>query len=82
MSQKITMKVQGNKSPELNIKSNGSISFSMNRGAGTSNYDALSNKPKLNGRAIQGDRLAEYYDVQDKLSWSDKHDIDRIFFGI
>lgn len=49
---------------------NGTLSTIKSR-SGVSNYDDLSNKPKLNGFTISGDKVSADYDLQSTLSFDE-----------
>lgn len=50
-------------------------------GSGTSNYNSLINKPKINGVTVIGEKLGADYYLQDKISDITEQDIDNIIYG-
>lgn len=57
-------------------------SFQSNSGSGaTSNYNSLTNKPKINGVELIGDKPLEDFNIQEKMTPITNSEIDTIIFG-
>ena len=76
MGQKIEMYVNKNKDIKLEINRSGS-----GGGTGTNNYNALINKPRINGVILEGDKLDTQLNLQHIMDEITEQDIDNIIFG-
>ena len=76
MGQKIEMHVNKNKDIKLEINRSGSSG-----GTGTHNYNALINKPRINGVILEGDKLDTQLNLQHIMDEITEQDIDNIIFG-
>lgn len=76
MGQKIEMYVNKNKDIKLEINRSGSSG-----GTGTNNYNALINKPRINGVILEGDKLDTQLNLQHIMDEITEQDIDNIIFG-
>lgn len=68
---------------EVGIQTNidgGEIGVFYNTG-GTGDYNALSNKPKINGVVVAGEKVGSDYRLQDKMGEVTPQDIDEIIYG-
>ena len=48
---------------------------------GTTNYEDLKNKPKINSKELIGDKSGSDLNLQDKMDRVTEHDIDIMMFG-
>lgn len=62
-----------------------SLSFDLDSqyggSGGTSNYNSLTNKPKINGVTVIGDKTSSDYFLQDLMNDITEQEIDNILFG-
>lgn len=73
----ITLEMQSKTAMDLDISSGGSIQLGIERSSGTSNYEALVNKPKIEGHTLIGDSTLDQIGVGDITP----QDIDIIIYG-
>lgn len=73
----ITLEMQSKTEMGLDISSGGSIQLGIERSSGTSNYEALVNKPKIEGHTLIGDSTLEQIGVGDITP----QEIDIIIYG-
>lgn len=62
---------------ELEFTGAGSLDLEIQSSAGTSNYNALTNKPSIEGHTLQGDSTIQQIGVGELSA----QEIDRIIFG-
>lgn len=65
----------------INAKNPVNIDIDKTKG-GTSNYDALTNKPQINDVTLIGNKTSKQLGLQDELDMADEHDIDDILYGV
>lgn len=81
MGQKVTLEIQRNKKVDLAIQRNGNINLDISKASGTTNYNALTNKPILNGITIEGSKVSADYKIQDMMNDITEQEIDTIVYG-
>lgn len=59
----------------------GDVGIFYNPGSGTSDYENLANKPKINGVTVIGEKLGADYHLQDLMGTITPQDIDDIIYG-
>lgn len=80
MSQNVSLDVSRSRTVDLNTASNPSISLSMGRGGqGTSNYEALTNKPSIEGVVLIGDKSLTDFGEKPLSNIEIKTIFDRVF---
>ena len=70
MSEKINLKIGGGSSLNLGIS----------KASGTNNYNALTNKPSINGVELVGDKTSDEIHVQGKMHALTTQEIERILY--
>lgn len=73
----ITLDILSGNGLDLDISSGGSIQLGLERSSGTSNYEALVNKPKIEGHTLIGDSTLDQIGVGDITP----QEIDIIIYG-
>ena len=61
------------------LTSTGTLIGNLNRSAGTSDYEALSNLPYINDVLVIGNKSLATYGIQPTIDYADSSDIDRFF---
>lgn len=62
------------------IPSKSDISLGLSGSKGTSNYNALTNKPSINGVELIGDKTSQDIKVQDPMHAMTTQEIERILY--
>ena len=73
----ITLDIQGKQSIDLSVAGGSAISLGIERSTGTSNYNALVNKPSIEGHVLVGDSTLGQIGVGDITP----QEIDTIIYG-
>lgn len=73
----ITLEIQDSSSLDLSMTSDQTLMLGLERSTGTNNYEALVNKPSIEGHVLIGDSTLPQVGVGDITP----QDIDRIIFG-
>lgn len=61
------------------LTSTGTLIGNLNRSAGTSDYEALSNLPRINDVLVIGNKPLSAYDIQPTNDYATAEDIDHLF---
>lgn len=61
------------------LTSTGILIGNLNRSAGTSDYEALSNLPQINDVTVIGNKSLATYGIQPTNEYADSSDIDHLF---
>lgn len=65
----------------LGIEKNNNITLGLTRSSGTANYEALTNKPQINGVTLIGNKTSSEIKVQDPIGDITPQDIDNLIYG-
>ena len=77
----IEMDILEKQSLNMDIQQTEELNLNMEEGSGTNNYNALSNKPSLNGVLLIGNQTSKDVKVQDEMDEITIQDIDEIMYG-
>lgn len=61
------------------LSSTGTLIGNLNRAAGTSDYEALANLPRINDVLVIGNKPLSAYDIQSTNDYASAEDIDHLF---
>lgn len=82
MTNAISLDIAKNKNISLGLPQSTGIDLSVGSGSGgTSNYEMLNNKPRINGVELVGNKSSEDILVQALMSEVTPQDIDKIIYG-
>ena len=78
----IDMIIPSSKGIDMSIGDSGGIDLGIGGGSsGTSNYNALTNKPSINGVTLVGNKVSREIYVQDLMEEITEQDIDEMIYG-
>ena len=81
MGKAINLDIKKPNKIDVDIERNNLITLDIRSQSGTTNYNALTNKPQINGVTLVGNKLDYELYLQHEMDEITAQDIDRIIYG-